>query len=84
MTTTDLRRVALPAGETVPVLGQGTWHMAEDPRRRIVLFLRPLNPELERWDGYRQPIGPELKASTGFTTVMFSGRIPPILTIAPR
>src|SRR5207249_2869241 len=34
MTTTDLRRVALPAGETVPVLGQGTWHMAEDPQQR--------------------------------------------------
>jgi diketogulonate reductase-like aldo/keto reductase len=34
MTTTDVRRVALPSGETVPVLGQGTWHMAEDPERR--------------------------------------------------
>ena len=26
--------MALPAGETVPVLGQGTWHMAEDPQRQ--------------------------------------------------
>ena len=25
------------------------------------LFLRPLNIEFERWDGYRQEIGPELK-----------------------
>jgi diketogulonate reductase-like aldo/keto reductase len=24
----------LPSGEAVPVLGQGTWHMAEDPRSR--------------------------------------------------
>jgi len=24
-----IRRIALPAGETIPVLGQGTWHMAE-------------------------------------------------------
>ena len=24
----------LPAGEAVPILGQGTWHMAERPRRR--------------------------------------------------
>jgi diketogulonate reductase-like aldo/keto reductase len=24
----------LPSGETIPALGQGTWHMAEDPRRR--------------------------------------------------
>ena len=36
----------------------------EDPRKRIVLFLRPLNIELEKWDGYRQQIGPELKDST--------------------
>ena len=32
--TTDMRAVALPSGETVPVLGQGTWHMGEDPQRR--------------------------------------------------
>ena len=35
MTTTDVRQVSLPSGEAVPVLGQGTWHMAEDPHRRI-------------------------------------------------
>jgi diketogulonate reductase-like aldo/keto reductase len=34
MTTTDMRRVALPTGEPVPVLGQGTWHMAKDPALR--------------------------------------------------
>jgi aryl-alcohol dehydrogenase-like predicted oxidoreductase len=28
------RRVALPSGERVPALGQGTWYFAEDPRRR--------------------------------------------------
>ncbi len=28
------RSVMLPAGEVVPALGQGTWQMAEDPRRR--------------------------------------------------
>lgn len=27
-------RVALPSGETVPALGQGTWMMGEDPSRR--------------------------------------------------
>jgi diketogulonate reductase-like aldo/keto reductase len=31
---TAIRTVALPSGERIPVLGQGTWHMAEDPRRR--------------------------------------------------
>src|ERR1700730_8587138 len=35
MTTTDVRRVSLPSGEAVPVLGQGTRHMAEDPHLRI-------------------------------------------------
>jgi diketogulonate reductase-like aldo/keto reductase len=27
-------RIELPSGTTIPVLGQGTWHMAEDPRTR--------------------------------------------------
>lgn len=29
-----MRTVRLPSGETVPCLGQGTWHMGEDSRRR--------------------------------------------------
>ncbi|MEV4708723.1 aldo/keto reductase [Actinoplanes sp. NPDC049316] len=29
-----IRRIALPAGETIPVLGQGTWHMAEIREQR--------------------------------------------------
>jgi diketogulonate reductase-like aldo/keto reductase len=31
---TALRTTALPSGETVPILGQGTWNMAERPGRR--------------------------------------------------
>jgi diketogulonate reductase-like aldo/keto reductase len=34
MSVAALRTTRLPSGEVVPVLGQGTWHMAEDPRRR--------------------------------------------------
>ncbi|MGN6765351.1 MAG: aldo/keto reductase [Rhizobiaceae bacterium] len=30
----DMRMVDLPSGERVPALGQGTWHMGEDRRRR--------------------------------------------------
>jgi diketogulonate reductase-like aldo/keto reductase len=33
-TSTEVRTVALPSGETVVVLGQGTWGMGEDRRRR--------------------------------------------------
>jgi diketogulonate reductase-like aldo/keto reductase len=29
----EIRTTKLPSGEAVPVLGQGTWHMGEDPRR---------------------------------------------------
>jgi diketogulonate reductase-like aldo/keto reductase len=29
-----MRMTKLPSGEKIPVLGQGTWHMGEDPRRR--------------------------------------------------
>lgn len=31
---TAMRIISLPSGEGIPVLGQGTWHMAEDPQRR--------------------------------------------------
>src|ERR1700738_244650 len=34
MATAVLRTTTLPSGETVPVLGLGTWHLAEDPRKR--------------------------------------------------
>jgi diketogulonate reductase-like aldo/keto reductase len=34
MTTLTVRTTELPSGETIPVLGQGTWGYAEDPRRR--------------------------------------------------
>jgi diketogulonate reductase-like aldo/keto reductase len=31
---TAIRKISLPTGEAIPVLGQGTWHIGEDPRRR--------------------------------------------------
>jgi diketogulonate reductase-like aldo/keto reductase len=31
---TTVRTVVLPSGEVIPALGQGTWHMAENPARR--------------------------------------------------
>jgi diketogulonate reductase-like aldo/keto reductase len=40
--STGVRTVNLPSGEPIPVLGMGTWHMAEDPARRVdeILALR--------------------------------------------
>ncbi len=34
MSATAVRTIKLPSGEAIPVLGQGTWGMAEDARRR--------------------------------------------------
>jgi diketogulonate reductase-like aldo/keto reductase len=34
VTATAIRTVTLPAGEEIPALGLGTWHMGEDPLRR--------------------------------------------------
>jgi diketogulonate reductase-like aldo/keto reductase len=33
-TKNAIRATKLPSGEAVPVLGQGTWHLAEDPSKR--------------------------------------------------
>ncbi len=57
---------------------------AEDKRRRCVLFLKPLNKEVERWDGYRDELGAALRARTGFRTVMRTTSLPLLLTDAAR
>ncbi|HAK94284.1 MAG TPA: xaa-pro aminopeptidase [Planctomycetes bacterium] len=57
---------------------------AEDERRRVVLFLKPLNREAERWDGYREEIGSGLRARTGFRTVMRTTSLAALLTDAAR
>ena len=38
--------------------------------RRTILFLRPLNPELEKWDGFREEISSKLKGRYGVATIM--------------
>lgn len=57
---------------------------AEDPRRRCILFLKPLNPELDRWDGYREPISARLRERLGFETVLRTTALPAALTNAAR
>jgi Xaa-Pro aminopeptidase len=57
---------------------------AEDPKRRAVLLLRPLNPEADEWDGYRDRSGTPLKQGTGFQTVMRTTTLARLLTSAAR
>jgi len=48
---------------------------AENPKRRIVLFLRPADVERDRWDGYRDTIGSALREKTGFETTSVRSQI---------
>jgi Xaa-Pro aminopeptidase len=57
---------------------------AEDPDRRISLFLRPRDPEVERWDGVRAPLDTALKAKTGFGSIVRTPSLPVRLTDAAR
>jgi Xaa-Pro aminopeptidase len=57
---------------------------AEDPRRRAILFLKPLNPEIEEWDGYRDRVSQSLRERTGFASVMRSYQLPRWLTTISR
>lgn len=57
---------------------------AEDPKRQVCLFLRPLNPELERWDGYRETISAKLRASSGFDSIFRLNHLAPMLAAGAR
>ena len=55
-----------------------------NPARRVQLFLRPLNPEREKWDGFRAEIGAELRAHTGIDMIFRSNMLPMQLLDAAR
>lgn len=57
---------------------------APNPDNRIILFLRPLNPEVERWDGYRDEISPALRERLAFGSILRSTSLPAFLTSAAR
>ncbi len=57
---------------------------APDPDRRIVLLLRPSNPEHDIWDGFREPLGKALREQTGFKTVLRTTMLPRLLTEGAR
>lgn len=56
----------------------------EDPERRITLFLKPRDPESERWNGPRDPLGSSLKKKTGFSSLDRTPSLPDRLTQAAR
>jgi Xaa-Pro aminopeptidase len=57
---------------------------AEDPARRITLFLRPRDIETERWDGSREPLDSGLKGRTGFSNIKRTPYLPGMLSEAAR
>ncbi len=54
------------------------------PARRAILLLRPLNPEVEKWDGLREEIGSALRKRTGVDTVMRVAMLSRLLPEAAR
>ncbi len=54
------------------------------PSRRVILFLRPLNPELEKWDGFRDFISSKLRQRYGVETIMRTLALPRFLSEAAR
>jgi Xaa-Pro aminopeptidase len=52
--------------------------------RREMIFLRPLNPELEKWDGLRLEITAALRAKLGITAVFRHDKLPMFLLEAAR
>jgi Xaa-Pro aminopeptidase len=55
-----------------------------DPKKRIVLILKPVNPEMDVWDGYRDLITQKLRDETGFDTVLRTLHLPRMLTEAAK
>ena len=55
-----------------------------NPARRVQLFLRPLNPEREKWDGFREEIGAELRERTGIEVIFRTSMLPMQLLDAAR
>jgi len=55
-----------------------------DPKRRQLLFLAPVDPEMSQWDGLRDTIGAALKARTGFESIYRRYALPRFLLPAAK
>ncbi|MEE2820035.1 MAG: Xaa-Pro peptidase family protein [Planctomycetota bacterium] len=47
--------------------------------KQVILFLRPLNPEMEKWDGLRQELGSGLAKTVGIKTIMRTTYMPRVI-----
>lgn len=56
----------------------------EVPSKQVVLFLKPLDPEVEKWDGARDFIDSKLVAKYGVQTIFRTGRIPLVMKAAAQ
>ena len=54
------------------------------PAKRATLLLRPLNPEVEKWDGFRDELGGALRTRLGIDTVLRTGMLSRLLLEATR
>ena len=57
---------------------------SESDRTRTILFLRPLAPETEAWDGLRDSIAQPLRDRLGFRTIRRTSHLPMILSALGR
>ncbi len=55
-----------------------------DPKKRLVLLLKAVNPEIDVWDGYRDLISEKLRRETGFDSVMRTYALPRLITEAAK
>jgi Xaa-Pro aminopeptidase len=56
----------------------------ENADRRIILFLKPINPEADQWDGFRPGVGSALREKTGIKTILRTPHLPSTVTTALR
>lgn len=52
--------------------------------RQAMVFLKPLNPEVEKWDGYRLEVGKALRDRVGMQAVFRTEHLPRFLADAAR
>ncbi|MBL4810396.1 MAG: aminopeptidase P family protein [Phycisphaerales bacterium] len=55
-----------------------------DPKKRCVLLLKPVNPEMDVWDGYRDLVTEKLRQSTGFGAIFRTNFLPRLLGEAAK